>query len=252
MSQSSESRSSGEPHPVLKQYYADHTGRRAFVRGLFDTTASHYDRVNRLLSWGSGGWYRRHALLRAGLRPGMSLLDVATGTGLLARQAIRVMGSADRILGLDLSAGMLLEAKRALGIQLVQARAEQMPITGASFDFLTMGYALRHVSDLDTTFREFHRVLRPGGSLLLIEIGRPSTRLRCALLRIYLGRVVPLLAHWATGVREMQTLMRYYWETVEQCVSADAIVQALARADFVDARYDTELGMFRTFYARKR
>lgn len=57
------------PHPVLPDYYPDLAQRPAFVRGLFDRTARYYDHVNRLLSFGSGGWYRRRALLRAGLRP---------------------------------------------------------------------------------------------------------------------------------------------------------------------------------------
>ncbi len=241
----------GEPHPVLTQYYADHTERRAFVRTLFDHTARHYNRVDRLLSWGSGGWYRRHALLRAGLRPGMSVLDVATGTGLLARQAIEVMGEGDTLLGLDLSAGMLHEANRALRIQLVQARAEQLPVADASFDFLTMGYALRHVSDLDATFREYRRVLHPGGTLLMLEIGKPQGRLHRALLGVYLGHIVPLLSRWATGATEAQTLMRYYWDTVEQCISPDTIIEALTQAGLAQARCDTELGIFRMFTAKK-
>ena len=79
-----------QPHPTLPDYYPDLAQRPAFVRGLFDRTARHYDYINRLLSFGSGGWYRRRALRRVGLRPGMTVLDVAIGTGLVARQALAI------------------------------------------------------------------------------------------------------------------------------------------------------------------
>ena len=78
------------PHPVLRPWYGDAEDRAPFVRALFDATAADYDRANQVLSLGSGAWYRRQALRRAGLRPGMDVLDVAIGTGLLAREAARL------------------------------------------------------------------------------------------------------------------------------------------------------------------
>ncbi len=73
------------PHPVLPAYYGRLEERGAFVRALFNGNAGEYDRINRIFSLGSGGRYRRQALLAAGLRPGMRVLDVAVGTGLVAR-----------------------------------------------------------------------------------------------------------------------------------------------------------------------
>src|ERR1700761_5189492 len=78
----------------------------AFVRGLFNDTAPYYDTVNRLFSLGSGGWYRRRCLLRAGLRPGQTVLDVAIGTGLIAEEALRIVGTEGAVVGLDLSDAM--------------------------------------------------------------------------------------------------------------------------------------------------
>ncbi len=240
-----------EPHPVLPSYYTDLVQRPAFVRTLFDHTARHYDRINQLLSLGTGGWYRRYALLRAGLRPGMRVLDVATGTGLVARQAVAITGSKDGIVGLDISSGMLAEAGRRLGIGLLQASAEQLPLAAASIDFLSMGYALRHVCDLDATFREFYRVLRPGGTVLLLEIARPPAGLRYQLLGLYLGRVIPWLARWTTDDKEMQTLMRYYWDTIEHCVSAETILQTLSGSGFAAAGCQVDGGIFRAYWGRK-
>src|SRR4051812_40137490 len=68
------------PHPVLSEHYMTLDARQGYVRELFDNTARHYARINQLFSLGSGGWYRRRALLRGGLRPGMRLLDIAVGT----------------------------------------------------------------------------------------------------------------------------------------------------------------------------
>lgn len=239
-----------EPHPVLPDYYPDLAQRPAFVRGLFDRTARYYDRVNRLLSLGSGSWYRRRALQRAGLRPGMTVLDVAIGTGLVARQALAITGDPQAVVGLDVSAGMLAETRRLLPIPLVQGLMEQLPVADESVDFVSMGYALRHVADLNATFREFYRVLRPGGVLLILEIARPATPFKRAVLKFYLGRLIPLLGRLTTGRRDMQTLMRYYWDTIDNCVPPEAIIQAIRDAGFAEAGCDVEFDLFRAYFGR--
>jgi demethylmenaquinone methyltransferase / 2-methoxy-6-polyprenyl-1,4-benzoquinol methylase len=240
-----------EPHTQLPKYYGEAAKRPAFVRALFDRTARHYDRINTVLSFGTGNWYRRQALLEAGLRPGMRVLDVATGTGLVARQAQAIAGEPGTVVGLDLSQGMLSELRRKLRIGLVQARAEQLPLAQASFDFLSMGYALRHVGDLTGTLREFHRVLKPGGKLLILEISRPSTRFKLATARNLLGRVLPCVARLATGAAAAQTLMHYYWDTIEHCVAPEVIVAAIEQAGFGEVGSRVELDLFRTYFGSK-
>ena len=157
------------PHPVLRKYYDRDADRRSFVRALFDATAEDYDFVCQVMSLGSGQFYRRWALTRTGLRPGAKLLDVATGTGLVARSAIDVLREPPAVVGLDSSGGMLRKARRTLTSPLVQGRAEALPFRSDRFDLLSMGYALRHVAELEVTFREFLRVLKPGGRLLIVE-----------------------------------------------------------------------------------
>jgi demethylmenaquinone methyltransferase/2-methoxy-6-polyprenyl-1,4-benzoquinol methylase len=235
------------PHPPLADYYATAESRRGFVRDIFNNTATDYDRVERVMAFGSGSWHRRRALVRAGLRPGMGVLDVAMGTGLVAREAMAIVGASGQVIGLDPSIGMVSEAKRTLALHAILGRAEQLPVRDASFDFLSMGYALRHVSDLDNTFREYFRVLKPGGCICLLEITRPRGRLALLCLRLYMKGIVPALTRLVTRRPETARLMEYYWDTIAACVPPATILAALARAGFADVQRHAELGIFSAY-----
>jgi len=246
-----EGRPSLPPHPTLDRYYADETGQREFLDSMFEATAPHYGQLDGLVSFGSGPYYRRNALRRAGLKPGMVSLDVATGTGLVAQAARALVGPSGRVTGLDRNGGMLAEARRTLGRGFVQGMAERLPFRGDLFDFLSMGYALRHVTDLEVTFQEYFRVLKPGGTVLILEFSRPQSRVGLALGRLYLKRVVPWLARWRAGSREAEILMSYCWDTVERCVPGDLILGALKRSGFEAMRRSGWFGIFVEYAARK-
>jgi demethylmenaquinone methyltransferase / 2-methoxy-6-polyprenyl-1,4-benzoquinol methylase len=239
------------PHPAMDAYYAGDSAKRGFLRGIFDVTAPDYDSVERMLSLGSGSWYRRRALMRAGLRAGMKVLDVAVGTGLVAREAIMLIGPEGHLIGLDPSAGMLQQAVASLNIQAILGVAEQLPMEDGQFDFLSMGYALRHLSDLHRTFAEFYRVLRPGGRLCLLEITAPKKALPRLFLRVHMRVVIPLLTRIATGRAASQVLWQYYWDTIEACVPPETLLDALTRAGFVESRRELSLGIFSEYTARK-
>jgi demethylmenaquinone methyltransferase/2-methoxy-6-polyprenyl-1,4-benzoquinol methylase len=233
------------PHPGT---VADAEARRRFTRRMFDSSAPDYDRVDRVLALGSGSWYRRQALLRAGLAPGMRMLDVAVGTGLVAREALGVVGARGCVVGIDPSAGMLAQSG-VHGLTLARARAEALPFAAQSFDFLCLGYALRHVADLGAVFAEFRRVLRPGGQLLVLEITRPAGRFAAAALKAYLRGVVPALARVVAASRDTPALYRYYWDTIEACVPPARIVASLAAAGFARVAHGVRLGIFSEYSA---
>jgi demethylmenaquinone methyltransferase/2-methoxy-6-polyprenyl-1,4-benzoquinol methylase len=235
----------------LPGYYADERGRRRFLRELFDGSARDYDYVERLLALGSGSWYRRHALLRAGLAPGMHVLDVATGTGLVAREALAIAGPQGCVVGLDPSAGMLAEAHRQLPMTLVRGRGEKLPLRDATFDFVSMGFALRHVTDLDALFAEFRRVLKPGGVACVLEISRPRPKVMAEPLRVFMTRVVPAVARIARRHSDAQRLMDFYWDTIDACVAPEEVLAALGRSGLDSPRRSLSLGMFSEYVARK-
>jgi len=238
------------PHAPLPAYYGDEDEHQAFLRRIFDDTAPDYDRIERVLAFGSGPWYRRSALKRAGLASGAQVLDVGIGTGLVAREALGLIGPQGRLVGVDPSAGMMKEVDLP-SVELVEGKAEALPRADASSDFLSMGYALRHISDVAAAFGEFHRVLRPGGRVLVLEISKPESPWGTRLLKGYMRAVVPLIARFIGQRSDTAELWRYYWDTIEACIAPQQVMEALRAAGFTDVQRHVELGIFSEYTAVK-
>lgn len=237
------------PHPTLPHYYPDLSKREKYVRQLFDETAPWYDMAASMLSFGSGDWYRREAVKRIGLQPGMKLLDLASGTGVVARAATEVTGDPKSIVGADPSIGMLTSGKTS-SVK-VQTPAESLPFASGTFDRITIGFAMRHFADLGVVFRECHRVLRPGGKLLIMEITAPEGKLARAFLGAYMGHIGPAILRLRTGNNRAADLFRYYWETTRDCVRPEVIVEALRDAGFADAKRNVEMMVFSEYVGTK-
>jgi|ERR1022692_565440 demethylmenaquinone methyltransferase/2-methoxy-6-polyprenyl-1,4-benzoquinol methylase len=239
------------PHPPLKEYYASEADRAPWVRRLFDRTAGDYDRVEHAMALGTGSWYRGRALRRAGLAAGMRVLDIGVGTGLTACEAVRIVGAAELVIGIDPSAGMVECAKVPAGLVLKLGTAESIPAAAGSADFLSMGYALRHIGDLSAALAEFMRVLVPGGRICLLEITKPQGRIAQALLRTYMRGIVPLLARGLARHRDTPQLMRYYWDTIEACAPPERILAEMRACGFDAVNRHVEAGIFSEYCARK-
>jgi demethylmenaquinone methyltransferase/2-methoxy-6-polyprenyl-1,4-benzoquinol methylase len=222
------------PHPPLCQYYDEIEARQGFLNELFNRTAYQYRNIEKATGFGSGLWYRHKALLQAGLEPSMHILDVACGPGLVTQCALDVEGPSGTVVGLDPSIGMLREAKKGPCQNLVRGVGERLPFPDQNFDFLSMGYALRHVPDLKRAFAEYWRVLKPGGIVLLLEISRPKSAALLTLSRFYIKTVLGTVFSATTGNRDMQTLMGYWWDTTEYCVPPEQIMHSLKDAGFAD------------------
>lgn len=189
------------PHPPLTEYYDREEDRRTWVGEQFDKTAADYDRIENILGLGTGSSYRRKILGFAGLQPGMRVLDVGMGTGLVAKQAALLVGDPGLITGVDPSPGMIRSARLPSGVMVVEGRAELIPLADAGYDFLSMGYALRHVSDMAVAFAEFHRVLKPGGKVCILEITPPKGRSPPPCSRVTASTPCPRWRDWSPRTR---------------------------------------------------
>lgn len=239
------------PHPVLERYYASARERQATVNKLFDDTALHYDRITGLMSFGTGRRYRRQVLERLGVRAGAKVIDLACGTGQVSAAAMSLVGPSGLVVGVDPSEGMRRAAEASRGIRTLDGRADHIPVDDASFDFVVMGYALRHASDLLAAFREMGRVLRPGGTVCILEITPPERPLPRALLKFYLKHIVPPLSLAVTRRRRAHELMRYYWDSIENCVPPRSILDAMKAAGLAEPRRDRTLGIFNEYIATR-
>jgi demethylmenaquinone methyltransferase/2-methoxy-6-polyprenyl-1,4-benzoquinol methylase len=145
--------------------------RRRHARALFAALGPTYDRVGAALSFGQDPRWRRFLVSR--LPPdGGDVLDVATGTGLVAKALVE---RGFRVTGVDQSPEMLARARERFGdrVELVEASADELPFADRSFDHLTFTYLLRYVDDPAATIRELARVVRPGGTVAMLEFGLP-------------------------------------------------------------------------------
>ncbi|KXB29618.1 dimethylmenaquinone methyltransferase [Dechloromonas denitrificans] len=251
MSDSSSRAAAIKSDPRLQAYFDGEDERRAATRAMFDQAAGGYDQAERITALGSGAWYRRDVLRRNGLSKGMTLLDVAAGTGLVAAEGQRLIGPEGRLLALDPSPGMLAELRKKLDVETIEAYAESIPLPDNHVDFVSMGYALRHVGDLDLAFGEYHRVLRPGGRACIMEISRPQSRLGRLGLRAYIGGVVPFLARLTRSQADVKLLWEYYGDTIELAIEPERILDAMRRAGFVDVECSVTFGVFREYLGRK-
>ena len=131
---------------------------------------------------------------------------------------------------------MLAESRKTLACEHIQATAEAMPLANDSYDFLTMGFALRHVDDLEGAFMEYRRVLKPGGKVLILELTLPESRLARFFLKLYFKHILPAVVRLFTRSKEAAHMMWYYWDTMEMVVSPETVVQALRRAGLLKGR----------------
>ena len=233
------------PHPVIPGYFENEDERRALLARLFDESAEFYDPINDRMSFGSGSRYRKQVLIKAGLRRRMSLLDVGCGTGVIAGHAREIVGPTGRVVGVDPSESMLAVARSKGRItESYVAKGESLPLEDSTFDMVTMGYALRHVNDLRQAFREYKRVLQPGGTVMILEITPPKSRVAYQFLKRYIRTVVPLITKLTTRSSGAHELMSYYWDTIELCVPPELILDTMRAVGFSDVQRNVVLGIF--------
>ncbi len=211
------------------------------VRSMFSAIAGSYDLNNRVHSlWLDQAW-RRRAVKAARVRPGDAVLDVACGTGDLS-QAFAATG-ASKVVGLDFTPAMLDHARRkqrALAaaqcekLTYLEGDAQALPFADGSFDVVSIAFGIRNVQSPARALSEFHRVLRPGGRLVVLEFDRPSLAPVRWLNDLYCGWVMPRTATLISGDRS--GAYRYLPASVGTFMSRAAMREAVAKAGFTEVR----------------
>src|SRR4051812_22437212 len=185
------------------------------VAGVFDSVASRYDLMNDLMSAGLHRIWKRFAVEQSGLRQGQPVLDVAGGTAGLSIQFARRVGSSGEVVLTDINPAMLVRGRdRMLDAGLpspaVQCDAEKLPFADAHFDCVSVAFGLRNMTRKDRALAEMHRVLKPGGRLLVLEFSRVWQPLQ-PLYDAYSLKVLPLLGKWVANDSESY---RYLAESI--------------------------------------
>lgn len=210
---------------------------------MFDAIAPRYDLLNAFLSLGVDRAWRREAVAWALAKQPAHVLDVATGTADLAI-ALRRAAPASAVVGIDFSEPMLAIGRAKADRVGVDVRLEwgdgaDLPYADASFDAVTIAYGLRNFGDVDAGLREFRRVLRPGGRLVVLEFPPPPRGLFGRLFRAYFTRVVPWLGGVISGRREAYA---YLPASVMAFPAPEALADRMRRAGFRDVRYRLQTG----------
>ena len=209
---------------------------------MFDRIAPGYDRLNRILSFGTDRGWRRRAVALARLGPGERAVDVGAGTGDLTLAILGASAADARVVGLDLSPAMLRLFRARAGRAALGGRAAAvvgtvatLPFPSGTFDAAVAGFAVRNFGDLPGGLRELRRVLRPGGRLVVLELSTPPSRVFRALYRFYFHGLAPRLAALLGGDADAY---RYLPASVDRFPDADALAVLVRAAGFRAVRYE--------------
>lgn len=209
--------------------------RSAFVRSLFGRITPRYELVNVLLSLGMCYSWRNRTVRASRLLPGDQALDVCAGTGQLAALLAARVGQGGKVTALDFCAPMLEEARRHFGplkfpqLDFVEGDAHQLPFPDGTWKAVTMAFGLRNLDDPARALTEVHRVLRPGGRALILELTRPSLPVFKQLYTPYLKYVVPLVGGLLSGNWEAY---RYLSRSIAAFMGVPAVEQTMREAGF--------------------
>ena len=173
------------------------------VRGVFDSVATKYDVMNDLMSMGMHRAWKAYTVAVADLREGSRVLDIAGGTGDLARAFSKKVGASGVVVHTDINEAMLRTGRdrlldEGLVLPTTLCDAEHLPFKDASFDLVSVAFGLRNMTHKDGALKEMNRVLRPGGRLLVLEFSKVAAPLQKAY-DWYSFKVLPRLGQWVAG-----------------------------------------------------
>jgi demethylmenaquinone methyltransferase/2-methoxy-6-polyprenyl-1,4-benzoquinol methylase len=203
---------------------------------MFGKIAPRYDLMNRLMTGGRDVAWRRLVIAEAQLPPGGCLLDIATGTGDVALEALRRDDSL-RAAGADFSLEMMQRGRDKPGAERLcwlGADTLALPFPDETFDAVTSGFMLRNVMDVPGSLAEQRRVVKPAGRMVCLEISRPPRNLLLPFYRFYFHRIVPLVGQIVSGNRSAYT---YLPQSADEFLYPDELAGLMRQAGWRDVRY---------------
>ncbi|MFQ5934989.1 MAG: bifunctional demethylmenaquinone methyltransferase/2-methoxy-6-polyprenyl-1,4-benzoquinol methylase UbiE [Acidiferrobacterales bacterium] len=217
------------------------SAKAGLVGGVFDSVAERYDLMNDLMSLGMHRLWKRFTVAQSGVRAGHTVLDLAGGTGDLARAFTGRVGSRGRVVIVDINASMLAVGRQRLAdngiagnVDFVQANGERLPFPDESFDCVSVGFGLRNMTHMDHALVSMARVLKPGGCLMVLEFSRPTQPLVGKLYDAYSFSVLPFLGRY---VADDERSYRYLAESIRQHPDQEALKTLMKDAGFTRVHY---------------
>lgn len=215
------------------------------VKGVFDSVANRYDLMNDLMSGGLHRLWKRFTIDQAALRQGQAVLDLAGGTGDLARAFARQTGPSGIVVLADINERMLQEGRRRLvdagvgaDVAIAQVNAEKLPFVTSSFDCITIAFGLRNVTDKDAALASMYRVLKPGGKMLVLEFSTPTDVLKPAY-DLYSFGILPLIGKLVANDEQSY---RYLAESIRMHPDQETLLGMMREAGFDRCRFHNLAG----------
>ncbi len=215
------------------------------VRGVFDSVATRYDIMNDLMSAGLHRLWKRFTEDQAALKPGDVVLDLAGGTGDLARAFAGKVGDRGRVVLADINAAMLRQGRRRLidagvagNLSIAQVDAEALPFEDASFDCISMAFGLRNVTDKDRALRSMYRTLKTGGKAMILEFSEPGKAIKPAY-DLYSFKVLPALGKLVANDADSY---QYLAESIRMHPDQETLKRMMEDAGFERCRFHNLAG----------
>ncbi|HTI13796.1 MAG TPA: ubiquinone/menaquinone biosynthesis methyltransferase [Dictyobacter sp.] len=226
---------------VLEEKFREIGGKRPYVQQLFGRIARIYDFMNRLMSFGMDGYWRKRAARHLALATGEVGLDLGTGTADLSIAVIRNSGLGTSMIGMDITPEMLEEGRTKiarLGLQdRVQLRigdAEHIDLPDNSVDGCCSAFMVRNLTDIRQGFNEMLRVVRPSGRVVCLEISHPPSKILCSLFYFYFYKLAPL---FGTIIKKAFEEYHYLPNSLTTFPKAPIIQQVMEEAGWTDVHY---------------